>query len=212
MADSGEPDAALVSRTLDGDKRAGEMLLRRHYRAVRRIFQINVSDPELVDDLTQETMLGCFRRLSTLENPAGFRAWVVGIAYNKLRDYYRQKKRVQERLDVGELSAFDVAGPDATFQVIANNQEARKLVAALRGLPLHTQQLLMHFYWDRLKRTEIAELLGIPVGTVGSRLNYARKQLLDRMTEQEREGRPLHDTTRPVEKWQSELRKRDKEG
>ena len=95
--------------------------------------------------------------------------------------------------------------------MIVNNQEARKLVAALRGLPLHTQQLLLHFYWDRLKRTEIAELLGIPVGTVGSRLNYARKQLLDRMTEQEREGRPLHDTTRPVEKWQNELRKRPKE-
>jgi RNA polymerase sigma-70 factor (ECF subfamily) len=200
-------DAELVRRTLDGDKRAGGVLLRRHTRAVRTVFQLNVSDPDFVDDLTQETMLGCFRRLSTLECPASFRAWVVGIAYNKLREYYRKKKRSPDRLDSDELSAFEAEGPHAQFQVIVEKHEARKLVAALRQLPLRTQQLLLHFYWDRLKRTEIAKLLGIPVGTVGSRLSYARTQLHDRMTAQERERRPLHDTTRPVEKWQLEVRK-----
>jgi RNA polymerase sigma factor (sigma-70 family) len=200
-------DAELVRRTLDGDKRAGEALFRRHNRAVRRIFRLNLSDPDLVDELTQEVMLGSFRRLSTLENPASFGAWVRGIAYNKLREYFRQKQRAPERLNSEELSALAVEGSNAQFHFLVEKQKACKLVAALRQLPLRTQQLLLHFYWDRLKRTEIAQILDIPVGTVGSRLSYARTQLLARMTAQDLEGRPLHDTTRPVEKWQSEVRK-----
>jgi RNA polymerase sigma-70 factor, ECF subfamily len=210
MSDSGtlegREDAELVRLTLAGDKRAGGTLLRRHLRPVRRIFQINVSDPAIVDDLTQETMLGCFRRLSSLERPESFGAWVVGIAYNKLRDHYRKKKQGQDRFDWGALSAHDVEGPDAPFQVIVARHDARVLVEALRQLPLRAQQLLLHFYWDRLKRTEIAEILEIPVGTVGSRLSYARKQLRERMEAIEREGRSLRDTTRPLEKWQVEVR------
>jgi RNA polymerase sigma-70 factor, ECF subfamily len=204
-------DAELVRLTLAGDNRAGGTLLRRHLRPVRRVFQINVSDPVVVDDLTQDTMLGCFRRLSSLERPESFGAWVVGIAYNKLREYYRKKKQAQDRydqdgFDCDDLSAYDVEGADAPFQAIVARHDARVLVEALRQLPLRAQQLLLHFYWDKLKRTEIAEILAIPVGTVGSRLSYARKQLRDRMDAMEGEGRALGDTTRPLEKWQIAVR------
>lgn len=202
----GLDDAELVRLTLAGDKRAGGVLFRRHFRAVRRIFQINVSDPAAVDDLTQETLLGCFRGLHGLERPESFRGWAVGIAYHKLHEYYRKKKQAEARFDCGELSAVDVEGPDAPFQEIVARHDARVLVAALRQLPLRSQQLLLHFYWDRIKRTEMAELLGIPVGTVGSRLSYARKLLRDRIEAFEKEVRPLHDTTRPLEKWLVEVR------
>ena len=210
MSDSekleGLDDAELVRRTLAGDKQAGGVLLRRHQRSVRRIFQINVSDPDAVDDLTQDTMFSCFRNLSALERPASFRAWMLGTAYNKLKDYYRKKKQAQSRFDYDALSAYEVEGPDAPFQVIVARHDARMLVEALRQLPLHTQQLLLYFYWDKLKRTEIAEILGIPVGTVGGRLCSARKQLRDHIDVLELAHRPLHDTTRPLEKWQHEIR------
>lgn len=210
MSDSekleGLEDAELVRRTLAGDKRAGGVLLQRHQRSARRIFQINVSDPDAVDDLTQDTMLTCFRNLSVLERPESFRAWMLGVAYNKLKDYYRKKKQAQSRIDFDALSACEVEGPDAPFRELVARQDARVLVEALRKLPLHTQQLLLHFYWDKLKRTEIAKALDIPVGTVGSRLSYARKQLRDHMDALEIAHRPLHDTTRPLEKWQRELR------
>ncbi|HVI01887.1 MAG TPA: sigma factor [Enhygromyxa sp.] len=144
MSDSekleGLDDAELVRRTRAGDNRAGGVLLQRHQRSVRRVFQLNVSDLDAVDDLTQETMLTGFRNLSALERPESFRAWMLGVAYNKL------------------------------------------------------------------KRPEIAEILGIPVGTVGGRLSYARKQLRDRLDALEIAHRPLHDTTRPIEKWQLWLR------
>jgi RNA polymerase sigma-70 factor (ECF subfamily) len=200
------PDAELVRLMLAGNKKAGEVLLRRYLRAVRRIFLLNVSDPSVVDDLTQDTMLSCFRRLSSLERPESFRAWLFGIAYNKLKEHYRKKKKAQDRLECEELSAYDVEGPDAPFQVLAARHDARMLVEALRQLPLHTQQLLLHFYWDKLKRTEIAEIFDIPIGTVGSRLSYARVQLRDRMDRLEGGSRSLRDTTRPLEKWMVEVR------
>lgn len=200
-------DGELVRRTLAGDKRAGEVLLRRHFNCVRRNFRLNVSDPATADDLTQETMMQGFRGLSTLERPERFRAWLSGIALNKLRDYYRGKHSARHREEcVDALSAYDVEGPDAPFQVIADRHEARILVEALRQLPLRTQQLLLYSYWDKLKRTEIAEIFKIPVGTVGSRLSYARKQLHERYAALEFGGKPLRDTTRPLEKWQNEVR------
>ena len=210
MSDSekleGLDDAELVRRTRAGDNRAGGVLLQRHQRSVRRVFQLNVSDLDAVDDLTQETMLTGFRNLSALERPESFRAWMLGVAYNKLKDYYRKKKLAHSRIDYDAVSACDIEGPDAPFQVIVARHDARALVEALRQLPLHTQQLLSYFYWDKLKRPEIAEILGIPVGTVGGRLSYARKQLRDRLDALEIAHRPLHDTTRPIEKWQLWLR------
>ncbi|HLT37195.1 MAG TPA: RNA polymerase sigma factor [Enhygromyxa sp.] len=201
-------DAELVRRTLAGDRRAGSTLLRRYRPDVRRIFQLNLSDRDVIDDLTQDTMLGCFRGLSNLRNPESFRAWLLGIGHNKLKEHYRKKKQqpAHDPLDWDQHSACDVEGPDAPFQEIVSRHDARMLVEALRQLPLRTQQLLLHFYWDKLKRTEIAENLGIPVGTVGSRLNYARKQLQERMRALEGEGQSLHDTTRPIEKWQMQVR------
>jgi RNA polymerase sigma-70 factor (ECF subfamily) len=175
-------DAELVRRALAGDKRAESKLLQRHLVAVRKFFRRSVRDPFAVEDLTQETMLACLLRLRTIEHPECFGGWLIGIASNKLKDYYRESKRARRR--PGRLDApWAVAGEDADtpFCTVAAEHDKRMLAELLDQLPLPTKQLLLHFYWDELGRSEVGEILGIPPGTVGSRLCYARKQLRARL-------------------------------
>lgn len=167
----------LVLRTLGGDKRAESQLFKRYRKIVRQIVRRRISDSATVEDLTQDIMLACWAGLASIAHPGRFRGWVLGIVYNKLNDHYRRNARArtsQERIEADCAADQDTNNPD---RVLAAEREIRRLIEVLRQLPPRTQRLLRYFYCDNLERTEIAAILRIPVGTVGSRLCYARNRL-----------------------------------
>jgi RNA polymerase sigma-70 factor (ECF subfamily) len=201
-----EPDAELVERSLRGDARASALLVKRHIRAVRRVFANKLREREAIEDLTQETLLGCFERLSTLARPESFRAWVLEIARHKLHSYFRANGRSRGRVErVDESREYPCERSDAVIRAIEARDAARTLAAALGHLPRHSQLLVFHHYWHERPRTEIAAALGIPVGTVGSRLWYARKQLGELIAALESDRGALADAGDSLERWQGEL-------
>ncbi|MFO7563613.1 MAG: sigma-70 family RNA polymerase sigma factor [Enhygromyxa sp.] len=173
-----DTDAELVERALAGDARASGRLARRHIDAVREVFARRIAAADTVDDLTQATMLGCFARLSTLSRPECFRPWVLAIARNRLHDHFRSSARSRGRVElVDDPEQYACERSDAPLRAIEVSESADLLATALRQLPQDSQLLLSDFYWRERSRTEIAATLGIPVGTVGSRLSHARKRL-----------------------------------
>jgi RNA polymerase sigma-70 factor, ECF subfamily len=171
-------DAELIERALAGDARASGQLARRHIDAVRQVFARRIAAPDTVDDLTQATMFGCFARLSSLSRPECFRPWLLAIARHRLHDHFRRRARSVDRIELVDNSEqYACERSDAPLRALELSESARSLEAALGQLPQGSQLLLSDFYWKERSRKEIATALGIPVGTVGSRLSCARKQL-----------------------------------
>jgi RNA polymerase sigma factor (sigma-70 family) len=167
-------DAELVHACAGGDARAGHELYRRHVGAVVRFFRNKVADRDR-DDLLQSTFMKCFEHADRYHAEASFRAFLLGIAHNLLRNHYRSWTRKGEKLDFGVSSIRELGVSPSGF--VAKRQEERLLIDALTELPFEQQTLLELFYWEKLEGRELAELFGVPEGTIRTRLRRARTLL-----------------------------------
>jgi RNA polymerase sigma-70 factor (ECF subfamily) len=144
------------------------MLFDRHFDAVHGYAQRRVG-PDLADEVAAETFTRAFdqrRRYDTSREDA--RPWLLGIAANLLRRHWRSERR---RLDAYVRSADATAGAELSGPLAA------ELVAALKALPRRQREPLLLLAWADLTYEEIGVALGIPVGTVRSRISRARVRL-----------------------------------
>ena len=130
----------------------------------------NVSDAE---DILQEVFLTAFKNFGQLKTEASFKAWIIGIARHKCNDYFREKSKDLE-IPIEELNEFGLS--QTRFGYVENNTVSD----VLEGLGDKDKQILYLSYWKELPQTEIAARLGIPIGTVKSRL-YTAKQNFKRI-------------------------------
>lgn len=166
-------DADLLARWRGGDRAAGEQLFDRYFKALARFFRNKGADR--MDDLIQQTMLGLLEASAGFRAEGSFRSFVFGVAYNVLRNHYRSQRRDDAHLDFGATSVFDLA-PGAA-DLIAQAQEQRLLLQGLRRIPLEHQVLLELYFWEPLGAAEIAVALGVPEGTVRTRIRRAKALL-----------------------------------
>jgi RNA polymerase sigma-70 factor (ECF subfamily) len=176
-----ETDAELVDRWRGGDRQACESLFQRHYAPVIRFFRNKA--PTDASDLAQRTFLTCFSRIAALHDPSRFKPWVLGMAYNVLREHLRAARR--DRIDFTSMSLADLGS--SAVSIVARQREHRMLLDALRNIPLDLQAALELHYWERMTVQEIAEALEIPLGTAKTRLRRAR-ELVQRHMAAEREA------------------------
>jgi RNA polymerase sigma-70 factor (ECF subfamily) len=147
----------------------------RHYRSVYGYLSRRVGRA-IADDLAAETFVRAFERRSSYD-PAAEHAlpWLLGIAVNLLAHHHRSEGHELRALAAaGSLEAVRSVGGSGTTGAAASEQ----LVAALEQLDDYDREALLLYAWGELKYAEIADVLGIPVGTVRSRLNRARRKLL----------------------------------
>ncbi len=164
-------DFALLDAWCDGDRRAGDTLVRNHFAAVRRFFRNKAWDD--AEDLAQTTLLRCVVMRERFERRSSFRTFLFSVARHVLYEHYRHKAGAQ---------AFDpvdsaVADLDPTpSQIVSEFEWQRAFLAALRQIPAESQVVLELYYWEGLGTQEISEIVGVPRGTVKSRLHHARKR------------------------------------
>ena len=162
-----------------GDAEAGEVLFERYFESVYRFFCNKV--PRDVDDLVQETFLGCVGAKERFREEASFRTFLFAIARKVLLKY---RERWAPRDAGEEFHASRVADLDLTAtQVVVENEAQALLLRALRRLPLDLQTALELFYWEGLPSREIAEVVELPHGTVRSRLRRGREMLRELIEE-----------------------------
>ncbi|MCK2240842.1 MULTISPECIES: sigma-70 family RNA polymerase sigma factor [unclassified Crossiella] len=130
-----------------------------------------MSTPQTAEDLVQETWLAVLGALPRLREPGRFAPWVFTIARRTLLDRLRERYRPEPPPDpVAESSA------EAVLDVL-------ELRAGLAGVPLPEREVLVLFHLADLSLRDCAEVLGVPVGTVKSRLSRARGLLRERLLE-----------------------------
>lgn len=166
-------DVELLRRWQGGDEAAARTLIERHQAVLLRF--LGASAPSAADDLLQELWIACVRNHEQLVLTSSFRAYALGIARNLVLVYWRTHARRGEPLDFDAVT-LDNLEPSPS-QVFAHDEQTRRLVAALRQLPLEQQLLLQLFYWGELSGSELARALGVPEGTVRGRLRAAKAAL-----------------------------------
>jgi uncharacterized protein len=175
---------ALVRRAQTGAPRAGACLIERHHAALVRFCRRLVGDAG--PDLAQETVLRAVPALGRLREPARFEAWLLGIAANLARKWWRRRARWPLSLEALAEAYPDVpwaaaplwgaaAGEPGAEAVRA--EEARRLEGAVGALPAPLRRGLVLHSLDGLSYAEIAAALEVPVSTVKGRLFQSRRRL-----------------------------------
>jgi len=187
-----EEEHALVRKVLEGDGEAYRVLVERYQERIYFVCFGFVRNKEDATDLAQEAFVKAYKNLPRFQFRSKFYSWLARIASNLCIDWLRRKKvRKAEEFDEG-IAAKDSAGvismvhykndPDRA----ARNAQLRvKLSEAIEALPEQQRQAIVLREIDGLAYRDIAEIMGIPEGTVMSRLYYARKKL-QRALEDER--------------------------
>ena len=164
-------DRALVERAQRGDRDAYEALAHasasRLYRTASRI----VRDTDRADDAVQQTLVTMWRELPSLRDPDRFEAWTYRLVVRFCLIESRRARRTGVR-EV-RLEELTPSRSDAFADADLRDQLDRALAALS---PDHRAVVVMHHY-DGLALGEIADILGVPYGTVGSRLHHAIRSL-----------------------------------
>lgn len=144
-----------------------EALLNAHKRAVERFVFFKISDRQDAEDLLQEVYLSAFQKFNTLKSKEQFKAWIISIARNKCNDYYRKSAKT------AELFAHDIelSGLPANRFGVARDFG---VLDTLNKLSETDREVLKAYYFIGYSQEEIAQKLGIPLGTVKSRLHNAK--------------------------------------
>lgn len=167
-------DRELLKCWRAGDLAAGDALLQRHFASLARLFHSRL--PARAADLIQRTMLACVESRERVPDEVPFRAYLLGIAHRILVAEHRDDDRHRRHAALlAELDAVSIASPSGALEVRAQHRE---LLAALRELPLDLQLPIELHYWEELTLHDVGLVLGVPLGTVKSRLRRGKEALV----------------------------------
>ena len=176
-----EDDAKLVQRCLAGENSAWESLLKGHTRKIFNLCYRFTGRPSEAEDLTQEIFIKIFQTLRTFDAAQGtFMTWLNRVARNHLVDNYRRtrKDRMTSSLDDDESSASETPSPAAGPSASVESRERRELLQrGLDKLSPDLREAVVLRDLNDLDYDEIATVLGVPQGTVKSRINRGRLEL-----------------------------------
>jgi RNA polymerase sigma-70 factor, ECF subfamily len=178
------PDADLVGRAAAGDASAFRELVVRHQVRVYQIVYRMLRDRTDADDVTQETFVRVFRNLDRFDRTREFGPWLHTIARNAALNYIASRGR-RRAASLDELSDKGAPPPasrdESPLESIARREIVERVRGAMDALPEEQRLVLTLREFDGLQYDEIAATLGIPIGTVMSRLSRARAALATRL-------------------------------
>ena len=167
-----ESELQWIARAQDGDRQAFGELVYRYREGVINVVYRMCGDANLADDAAQEAFIRAWQHLPRYRPRSPFRNWLYRIATNVALDVLRHERESVDIEDVPLIaSAID---PEAAVE---RNERAERVRQAVLALAPASRVVLILREYEALSYKEIAETLDIPVGTVMSRLNYARTQL-----------------------------------
>jgi RNA polymerase sigma-70 factor (ECF subfamily) len=175
-------DNELLAAWSAGSQQAGDTLIERHFAVVHRFFRNKIGAE--VDDLVQQTFLGCVEARERYRAESSFRAFLLAIARNQLFKHFRD---LREHADFATTSIRDIGtSPSGT---VAKRQHERLLMEALQMVPLDAQVILELAYWEELETVEIARVLDVSINSVYTRLHRARNLLRAKLETLTADGR-----------------------
>lgn len=154
-----------------------ERLLQENLVPLQRYVNFKIGSKDDAEDVIQEVCLAAMENFETLNAPSSFKAWLIGIANHKCKDYYRRKaKEMQISLEVLSGVMLSNGRFGITEQSIVHD--------TLDALGDKEKQILYLYYFKNLSQEDISTRLSVPLGTVKSRLHYAKKKFKEHYPKQ----------------------------
>jgi RNA polymerase sigma-70 factor (ECF subfamily) len=168
-------EQALVLRCQVGDEGAFELLVGRYEAKLRYYLRRMLANDDRAEDVLQDVWLDVLRRVARLRDAGAFRVWLYRIARDKA--YYELRKRrkwieFREQQDAGQTPSEEPGFSAA---------DAARIHAALDRLEAPHREVLVLRFLNSMSYEAIAQVVGCPVGTVRSRLHYAKQALRKEM-------------------------------
>ena len=196
-------DALLVGRARLGDTAAFEMLVVKYQRRIERLIARMVRDPDLVQDVAQETFIRAYRAMPQFRGDSAFYTWLYRIAINSAKKALVDLKRdplvsegaLQGAEDGDETSRTEneLTDGETPEALLASKEIAAAVNAAIDALSEDLRQAITLREIEGLSYEEISDVMNCPIGTVRSRIFRAREAIAAKL-------RPLLDT-REGERW-----------
>ena len=174
-------DADLIQRVLAGDDTAFSALVRKYQKPVHALAWRKIGDFHIAEDITQDTFLKAYQRLSTLKKPQRFASWLYVIAANYCKMWLRKKRLSTQSLE--DTNSAELERATYSGYVIAENErttaEAQREVVKklLAKLQESERTVITLHYLGGMTYEEISEFLGVSVGTIKTRVYRARQRL-----------------------------------
>ncbi len=182
----------LVERCLQGDDAAWEGIVNAFGRRVYNMSYRYTGRRDEAEDLTQEIFIKIYQNLKTYRSESGsFQNWLLKVGRNLIIDHYRQSRRYQQVGGTEELETMNVKdeknpNPQRSAEQL---EAARFLMDGLQALPPELKEAVILRDLEGMAYQELADLLGIPEGTVKSRINRGRLELTKLLTKRRAQAR-----------------------
>lgn len=178
----------LLDRARRHEADALEALVERYSPRVYALLLRLTSSRDVAEDFLQETFLRVVRTIGTYEHVGRFEAWLFRIAANLARDYARQRRRIgpiaslsSPDVDGAPTAAIDPEVPASVGERVESQELSAQLASALAQLPDADREILLLRHYSELSFREIAEILGVPLGTALARAHRALQKLRAQM-------------------------------
>ena len=174
-------DVQLIQRVLDGDDTAFSALVRKYQKQVHALAWRKIGDFHIAEDITQETFLKAYQRLSTLKEPQSFASWLYVITANHCSTWHRKKRLWTQSLENTSSAALErttysgyLIAENERVAMETKREVVKKLLAKLQE---SDRTVITLYYLGGMTYEEISNFLGVSVGAVKSRLHRARQRL-----------------------------------
>lgn len=178
-----ENDSDLINRAKSGDSKSYDKLLKKYKNSVYSLVLRMVRNSQEAEDLTQEAFIKAFNSLASFNEEYAFSTWLYKIATNNCIDFFRKRKLQTYSLDKpiqykdSEIQ-HEIPDPDLNPEKSIMATERNKLIKeAINKLPEKYHRAIVLRHSEEKSYEEIAEILGLPLGTVKARIFRAREML-----------------------------------
>ena len=174
-------DVQLIHRVLSGDDAAFNTLIEKHQKSIHALVWRKVGDFHYAEEITQDTFLRAYKKLSTLKNPHQFAGWLYVIANRLCLNWIRKQKPAMQSLDAMSVKEIEKLSYEKYISEQRETQAhehrydiVKKLLAQL---PESERTVLTLYYLGEMTTKEISKFLGVSINTITSRLQRGRRRL-----------------------------------
>ena len=167
-------EQVLILRCQIGDKDALAGLIERYQAPLRYFISRLSANPETAEDIFQDTWLTVIRRIHTLKKIDAFSTWLYRIARNKVYQQFRRKRKLSELNE-------NIAVPNNTENDVFSTEDAAKIHKCLKELLPEYKEVLMLRFLEQMSYEQISQVINCRLGTVKSRIHYAKLALKKEM-------------------------------
>lgn len=170
-------DQELISNYLKGDNASFEILVYRHKRKVYSSIIVLVKDPQLADDIFQDTFIKVIDKLHSkkYKDEGKFLAWVIRVAHNLVIDHFRREKHYPMIRDTEEYNVFDRLDliQNSAQDDLMTKQTEKQLQELIDELPFEQKEVLILRHYCKMSFKDIAKCTDVSINTALGRMRYA---------------------------------------